>query len=476
MMPAALARLPCIAFLPQPVLACAVALALTAASGHAQPVPESREQISLSFSSVVREAAPAVVSIYARRVVEARMNPFFDDPLFGQLFGDFGRTVPRVQNALGSGVILSEDGMMVSNYHVVGGADEIRVMLDDRREFAAEVVLADEESDLAVLQISEGESLPVLELADSDRLEVGDLVLAIGNPFGVGQTVSSGIVSALARSNIAVGSGRGYFIQTDAAINPGNSGGALVDMAGRLVGINTAILTRTGGSHGIGFAIPSNLVAQVVAQAREGNKRFVRPWVGMSAQAVDASLAEAMDLGLPQGVVITDLHEDSPLRAGGLRAGDVIMAIDGEPVNSPPEMMFRLAARGIGQEAQLSYRRGEEEGEMVLALQTPPETPPRNRLEVSDHRLVLTGLVAETVNPAVIAEWNLSPGASGVLVVEARDLARRAGLRAGDLIVSVNGQRVSDTAALGRALRERVRFWEVEVLREGRRSLLRFRL
>lgn len=473
MPPVALARLSLCLL---PALLLAFVLALAAPPAAAQPLPESRAQIGLSFASVVREATPAVVSIHASRVVEARLSPFFDDPLFGQLFGDLGRSVPRVQNALGSGVILSDSGIMVSNYHVVAGADEIRVVLDDRREFAADVILSDEESDLAVLRINTDEALPALELADSDRLEVGDLVLAIGNPFGVGQTVSSGIVSALARSNIAVGSGRGYFIQTDAAINPGNSGGALVDMTGRLVGINTAILTRTGGSHGIGFAIPSNLVAQVVAQALEGRARFLRPWVGMSAQAVDAGLAEALGLGLPQGVVITDLHAQSPLREAGLRAGDLILTIDGEPVNSPPEVMFRLAARGIGAEVALGYRRGDEKGEMALALMAPPEDPPRNTLALRDPQQMLHGLVAENVNPAVIAERGLSPGISGVLVAEARAMARRAGLREGDLILAVNGVRMDDTAALERALRERVRFWEIEIIREGRRTLLRFRL
>ena len=464
---------------PSAPLSCALPLLLAVlfapVQATAQAVPESRAQISLSYASVVQEAAPAVVSIHARRVVEARVNPFFDDPLFGQLFGDFGRSVPRVQNALGSGVILSADGIMVSNYHVVRGADEIRVVLDDRREFAAEVILADEESDLAVLRIDEAEGLPTLELADSDALQVGDLVLAMGNPFGVGQTVSSGIVSALARSNIAVGSGRGYFIQTDAAINPGNSGGALVDMAGRLVGINTAILTRTGGSHGIGFAIPSNLVAQVVAQAREGNARFIRPWMGMSGQAVDAAMAEAMALGLPQGVVITDLHPASPLREAGLRPGDVILRVDGEPVNTPPEMMFRLAARGIGAEARLDYLSADEPGELMLALRAAPEDPPRNRQEF-DRRSVLSGLVAETINPAVIAERGLSPGVTGAVVVEAHDMARRAGLREGDLILSVNGVWIDDSAALVRALRDRVRFWEIEIMRDGRRSWLRFRV
>ena len=445
-------------------------------AGFAQELPEDRGEIALSFAPVVRETAPAVVSIYAQRVVETRVNPFFDDPLFGQLFGDFGRRVPRVQNALGSGVIVSEDGIVVSNHHVVGGADDIRVVLGDRREFSAELILEDAESDLAILRILGAEGLPVLQLADSDRLEVGDLVLAIGNPFGVGQTVSSGIVSALARSGIAVGSGRGYFIQTDAAINPGNSGGALVDLRGRLVGINTAILTRTGGSHGIGFAIPSNLVAQVVAQAQEGAPRFRRPWAGMGGQSVDASLAEAFGMSLPQGVVITELHPASPLAAAGLVAGDVILSLDGEPVNSPPEMIFRMAARGIGAEAVLGVLRNGSQEELTVTLIAPPEDPPRDRLEVR-HGVALRGLVAENINPAVIAEFDLPPGINaGVVVAESFDIAWRAGLRPGDVLLAVNRQPISTTDHLDRALRDPTRNWELEILREGRRTWLRFRI
>ena len=458
------------------VLVAAIAACLFPLAGVAQAVPEDRAEIALSFAPVVRAAAPAVVSIYARRVVEARANPFFDDPLFGQLFGDFGRRVPRVQNALGSGVIVSEDGIVVSNHHVVGGADDIRVVLGERREFSAELILEDAESDLAILRIRGAEGLPALALADSDRLEVGDLVLAIGNPFGVGQTVSSGIVSALARSGIAVGSGRGYFIQTDAAINPGNSGGALVNTRGRLVGINTAILTRTGGSHGIGFAIPSNLVAQVVAQAQDGEARFRRPWAGMAGQAVDASLAEAFDLTLPQGVVVTELHPLSPLAQAGLAPGDVILSLDGEPLNSPPEMVFRMAARGVGAEARLGILRNGTEEDVTVALIAPPEEPPRNRLEVR-HGIALRGLVAENINPAVIAEHDLPAGIDrGVVVTDARDIAWRAGLRPGDVLLAVNRQPVATTDDLDRVLRDPTRNWELEVLRDGRRTWLRFRI
>jgi Do/DeqQ family serine protease len=439
-----------------------------------ETVPRDRAEISLTFAPVVRQAAPAVVSIYARRVVEERVNPFFNDPLFSQLFGDRGQMAPRVQNALGSGVILSSDGIVVSNYHVVGGADDIRVVLNDRREFEADVVLQDRESDLAVLRLRGAEDLPAIQLANSDAVEVGDLVLAVGNPFGVGQTVSSGIVSALARSGLAVGSGRGYFIQTDAAINPGNSGGALVDMQGRLLGINTAILTRSGGSNGIGFAIPANLVSQIVAQARDGYTRFQRPWMGVTAQAVDAGLADAFGLDLPQGVVLTALHDASPMARAGLQQGDVVLAVDGEPVNSPQEMMFRLAARGIGGSSALTVLHDNTRQEATVALVAPPETPARNRLEVRG--LALRGLVADTINPAVIAEQGLDPAAQGVVVVETRDLAARAGLQPGDIVLSVNRHPVRDTSDLDRALRDPSRYWEIELVREGRRSLLRFRL
>jgi len=441
---------------------------------EAAPVPQDRAQISLTFAPIVRQTAPAVVSIYARRIVETRVNPFFNDPLFGQLFGDQSRHVPRVQNALGSGVILSSDGIVVSNNHVVGGADDIRVVLGDRREFAADVILADAESDLAILRLRDAADLPVITLANSDSVEVGDLALAIGNPFGVGQTVSSGIVSALARSGLAAGSGRGYFIQTDAAINPGNSGGALVDMAGRLVGINTAILTRSGGSNGIGFAIPANLVQQVVRQAQAGRSQFQRPWLGIAGQAMDASLAETFGQVLPQGVVITDMHPQSPLVQAGLRRGDVILAVDGEAVNSEQEVNFRLAAHGIGASADLTYLHSDQRTRVSVPLIAAPESPARDRLVVQAP--ALRGLVAENINPAVIAEHALEPGASGVMVVEVRDIAARAGLAPGDTIVSVNRQQIRATSDLDRVLRDPSRYWEVEILRGGHRSLLRFRL
>ncbi|WP_223814361.1 trypsin-like peptidase domain-containing protein [Roseicitreum antarcticum] len=446
-----------------------------AASAQMRAVPQDRTEVTLSFAPVVRAAAPAVVSIYARRLIAERRDPFADDPVFGNLFRDFGRSGPRAQNALGSGVIVSPEGIVVSNFHVVGGADEIRVVLNDGHEYDADIILSDEESDLAVLQMRGATGLPTLALRDSDSVEVGDLVLAIGNPFGVGQTVSGGIVSAMARSGIGVGSGRGYFIQTDAAINPGNSGGALVDLNGDLLGINTAIITQSGGSVGIGFAIPANLVAQVVAQAQAGRERFTRPWAGISAQAVDATLAEAFGLSAPRGVAISQMHPQSPLVAAGMQPGDIVLAVDGAPVNTAPEMMFRLSVQGIDARAALTYLRDGETLSAEVALAAPPEAPPRNAISITAP-VALRGLQVAQVNPGVITEMNLPLDSSGVVVADARDWAARAGLRAGDLILQINTTRVSNTADVARAAQEPTRNWLVEVMREGRKLALRFRI
>ncbi|TCO71522.1 trypsin-like peptidase domain-containing protein [Rhodovulum euryhalinum] len=450
-------------------------LAALPLSAEERRVPGSAAEISLSFAPVVRETAPAVVNIYARRVVADRVSPFAGDPFFSQLFRDFGRVQPRVQNSLGSGVIVSGDGLVVSNYHVVGQATEIRVVLADRREFDAEVLLGDEESDLAILRLTGARDLPALELRDSDTVEVGDLVLAIGNPFGVGQTVSQGIVSGLARSGLSIGGGRGYFIQTDAAINPGNSGGALVDMAGRLVGINTAILSRSGGSNGIGFAIPANLVSNFVEQARSGADRFQRPWAGVSGQPVDAALAGALGMDLPRGVVLTELHPASPFAAAGLRPGDVVLDLGGAAVNTPQEMLFRLSSEGVGGKIAVAYLRDGKTREARVALIAPPDSPPRDPVTVSG-RSVLAGLSVVNLNPAVAQEAGLPSGAAGVLVTDPGEVGARAGLRPGDILVQINDRAIRDTADVARAAREGGRNWYVEYLRGGQRGVLRFRV
>jgi Do/DeqQ family serine protease len=450
-------------------------LAIPPAAAAETAVPVSRAAIAQSFVPVVQRAAPAVVNIYARTLVAGRPGLFADDPFFGPLFRDLVPAQPRMQNSLGSGVIVRADGLVVSNFHVVGMADEIRVVLADRREFAARVVLADEASDLAVLRIEGAGELPTLAFRDSDEVEVGELVLAIGNPFGVGQTVSMGIVSALARAGLGVGDGRGYFIQTDAAINPGNSGGALVDGAGRLVGINTAILTPTGGSAGIGFAIPSNLVAAVVAQAAEGAARFRRPWAGVAAQAVDAGMAEALGLARPEGVLLSDLHPESPFRAAGLRPGDLVTRIDGMPVNAPEEMLYRLSARGIGGTAEVVWLRDGAERRAAVRLAPPPDSPPRAERTLG-RRAVLPGLRIARINPAVTEELGLDAAVQdGVVVIAAEGPAATVGLRTGDIILAVNGAAVDSPAAAERALSARESVWAIDILRDRQRLRLRFR-
>lgn len=438
-------------------------------------VPQSQAEISLGFAPLVKQAAPAVVNIYAKRIVNVRASPFSGDPFFQNLFRDFDRPRQRVQNSLGSGVILSSDGIVVSNYHVVGEATDIRVVLNDRREYSGRVLLSDQESDLAILKLDGAQNMPALALRDSETVEVGELVLAIGNPFGVGQTVSSGIVSGLARSGTAMGNARGYFIQTDAPINPGNSGGALVDINGQLIGINTSILSRSGGSNGIGFAIPSALVAQFVAQAQAGNSRFLRPWAGVTGQPVDADLSDGLGLERPGGIVLSDFHPSSPVLAAGLQPGDVITAVDGAPVNTPAEMIYRMSVAGLGGQATLTRIRNGDSADVRLDLIAPPEDPPRAPM-VTPKDVAIPGMTLERINPAVIAERGLPLNAYGVLVAGLGPSAARAGLREGDILLGINGKSVTTPAeAIAQMLSARNRL-ALDVQRGGRRIALRFRL
>ncbi len=451
--------------------ALALAAALAAAPAAAQVVPESAVQMQLSFAPLVRKAAPAVVNIYATTFVDNGASPYADDPMLSQLLRQLQDDNPsaEAENSLGSGVILSPDGLVVSNYHVVGEADEIVVVLSDRREYQAQIVLKDEESDLAVMRLQGARDLPVLPLADSDRAEVGELVLAIGNPFGVGQTVSSGIISGLGRSTLSEGSERGYFLQTDAPINPGNSGGALINMAGELVGINTAILTRDGGSDGVGFAIPSNLVAAVMAQAQAGAATFARPWVGLSGQSVDGRTAEALGMDRPQGMLVTDLDPGSPFAVAGISPGDVILAIDGLPVYTPPEVEFRLAVAGADDALTVAYMRDGFAAETSVNL-TAAADPGSSSATVGDGPL--QGLDVAALNDELRADLRLPRGLAGVVVTAARDGAFGGGLRPGDLIIGVNGAAVESPADVVAAARSRE--ITVEIMRRGRWVQLEF--
>jgi len=452
-----------------------LALAVLPATAEEMRVPQGEAEIRTGFVPVVRVTAPAVVNIYAKRIVRGRRSPFEDDPFFGSLFRDFNEPRPRIQNSLGSGVILGEDGLVVTNFHVVGRATDIRVVLNDRREFSARVLLSDEESDLAVLQIQEAGQMPALELRDSDTVEVCELVLAIGNTFGVGQTVSSGIVSGLARSGTATGNARGYFIQTDAPINPGNSGGALVDVNGRLIGINTSILTRSGGSDGIGFAIPSALVRQVLTQARAGNTRFERPWAGLGGQTVTSDMADGLGLDRPGGVAVSQVHPQSPFHDAGLRPGDVITEVDGEPVNTPAEMIFRMSVAGLGTDASVSFYRQGRVRTVSVSMIAPPNIPPPDQVETGP-AAAIPGLVLSRVNPAIVARYDLSLSAEGVVVEDPGAIGTRAGLREGDVLRAINGVPVRTPAQAGELLTEARGRLALEVQRGTRRAVLRFRL
>lgn len=448
-----------------------LALMMSQTAGAQTRVPANELELRMSYAPIVKSAAPSVVNIYAQRVVQAQASPFASDPFFSQFFNM--QTRPRLQNSLGSGVILGDGGIVVSNYHVVGDATDIRVVLADKREFDADLVLADQQTDLAVLRLRDAPALPALPFADSDAVEVGDLVLAIGNPFGVGQTVSSGIISASARSG-QVGGRPGYFIQTDAPINPGNSGGALVDMDGRLVGINTAIVTRSGGSNGIGFAIPANLVRQFVAQAEAGQTELNRPWAGVTVQPVDGPLAEALGLEVPRGVLISALHPQSPFAAAGLAVGDVVTAIGGLPVDGAPEMQFRLLTLGIGATTEVRFLRDFTESAVQVALAPAPEDPPRDMFRIQT-RSILNGLTVANANPGLVTELGLPFETTGVIVVEVEGVAQRTRLRPGDILRRINGVELASTDALRRVAAARASGYEIEFERAGQRGVMRLR-
>jgi Do/DeqQ family serine protease len=448
-----------------------IALALFIVPGMAQTkvAPENQSQILLSFAPVVKKTVPAVVNIYTRTVIKQRRT--FHDEFFDQFFGEgMGMPRERVSSSLGSGVIVDQNGLIVTNHHVVRDATDIRVALSDKREFDAKLLVSDAKTDLAVLKIdTKGEDLPSLEFADSDELDVGDLVLAIGNPFGVGQTVTSGIVSALARTQVGVTDYQ-FFIQTDAAINPGNSGGALVNMQGELIGINTAIYSRSGGSIGIGFSVPSNMVRTVVQSAAGGKVR--RPWLGGEFQDVTAEIAESLDFARPEGALILTLHPASPLQAAGLRRGDVIIAVDGRLIENAQELGYRAATARIGETRIVEYRRGSKSYQSNVRMITAPETVPRDESMIEGNS-PLQGLVVTNLSPAVAEEMGMSVSAEGVVVKTALTGPAARFFQTGDVLLEVNGELVATVRDLRRVLRNAASYRDIIILRGKRQLRLR---
>ncbi len=454
------------------VLNLAAMMGLGAAQAQTQrQAPETRQQITLSFAPVVQRSMPAVVNVYGSRQERRASNPFMDDPFFRRFFGDGGFGVPRerAQQSLGSGVVVdARAGLVVTNHHVIEGMTEVKVSLADRREVEAEIVLRDPRTDLAVIKLKNTAGITaMLELADSEAVQVGDLVLAIGNPFGVGQTVTQGIVSALARTQVGIADYQS-FIQTDAAINPGNSGGALVDMQGRLIGINTAIFSRTGASHGIGFAIPAAMVRIVVESAKAGSASVRRPWFGARLQGVTPDIAEGLGLDRPTGVVVAAVFDKGPAEEAGLKRGDVILQMDGQAIDDPDGFGYRLATRALGSTANLAVMRGRSRLNLAVKMVVAPETRPRDPVKVGG-RGPFTGLTVVNLSPAVAEELTIEVGSEGVAVmeVEADSPAGQIGFQKGDILMAVNRDTIATTRDVERLTRDRARGWEVTLNRKG---------
>lgn len=460
-----------------PVLIILAACSRPAGDLGAQPLPEATRRVPTdagsmkqSFAPVVRKASPAVVNVFARRVVRQQVDPFW---------GLFGGGVPRerVQQSLGSGAVVRSDGVVLTNHHNIEGAQEIMVVTADRREWPATVLLDDPRADLAVLKIeTKGERLPTIAIDDSEAVQVGDLVLAIGNPFGVGLTVTNGIVSALARTETGI-SDYSSFIQTDAAINPGNSGGPLVDMDGDLVGVNTAILSRSGTSSGVGFAIPAAVARQVVSAALGGGHVVVRPWLGAKTQGVTAEIARSMGLSTPQGVVVTDVWPGGPAARAGLGQGDVIAAVDGQAVYDEGALTYRIGGHRPGDSVPLTVRRnGGAERSLPVRVDAPPSNPAPDEKTVNG-RNPLGGATVVNLSPATAYAIGLDPFAGrGVLVTQVgQGYAQTIGLQRGDFIREINGQPVATTADLARIVTSGARAWTVTIERDGRRITAQFR-
>jgi Do/DeqQ family serine protease len=461
-----------------PILALLAACSGPAPSSRAQGadlpaprrVPSDLATMKLSFAPVVRRAAPAVVNVFSKRVVRAQVDPFWG------LFAGGGMTREAVQQSLGSGSIVRADGVILTNHHNIENASEIMVVTADRREWPARVLLDDARADLAVLKIDpKGEALPTIAIDDHESPQVGDLVLAIGDPFGVGQTVTNGIVSALARSDVGI-SDYSFFIQTDAAINPGNSGGPLVDMDGDLIGVNTAIVSGSGTSSGVGFAIPAAMARQVVSAALGGGHAVERPWLGARTQALTGEMARSMGMAAPQGVIVTDVWPGGPAARAGLAQGDVVVSVDGAGVFDETGLNYRIATRRPGDSLQLAVRKN---GGAVRTIAVRVETPPAQ--PAADPRTIvganpLAGASVANLSPASAYQYGVDPFAGRGVVVTAvgGGFAQRVGIQAGDFIRAVNGRKIATTAELQAAVAGAAGSWTLSIERAGQMITAQF--
>jgi Do/DeqQ family serine protease len=432
--------------------------------------PSSTGEIRLSFAPVVKRVAPSVVNVYAARVVENHV-PMFDDPIFRRFFGGDRQ---QIQRSLGSGVIVDPAGLVVTNHHVIENADQVKVSLADKREFEADIVLKDQHADLAVLRLRDvREPFHAIELGDSDGLQVGDVVMALGNPFGVGQTVTHGIVSAVSRTQVGV-TDYGFFIQTDAAINPGNSGGALVDLSGKLVGINTAIFSRSGGSQGIGFAIPVNMVKGVIASAQGGSAVVRRPWLGAKLQPLTQEIADSLSLKRPAGALVQSVAPGSPAARAGMKRGDLVVSVDGQDVDDANAFDYRFATKPLGGQATIGVLRGGREVKLTVPLETLPDAPREEA--VIKTRSPFLGAKIANLSPALAEELRMDIDAKGVVVTDVEDgsTAYGFGLQKGDIVLVVNGVRIETTHDLVSVLSKPSSRWQLTIQRNGQRISVTF--
>ncbi|WP_379770394.1 Do family serine endopeptidase [Flaviflagellibacter deserti] len=452
------------------VLAAATAVLAAPASAQQRVVPTSQAEVRLSYAPLVKQVTPAVVNVYASRVVQQRPRGFpFEDPLFQEFFGG-QMAVPRerVQRSLGSGVLVGAEGLIVTNNHVVEGMTDVRVALQDQREFDVDIVLTDAQSDIAVLRVKDAKgSFPVLPLVESDSIEVGDMVLAVGNPYGLGQTVTQGILSAVRRVQ-KKGGEQAVYLQTDAAINQGNSGGALVDMKGQLVGINTSIFSKSGGSDGIGFAVPASIVRLVLDAARAGDKVVRRPWLGAELQPVTREIADSLGLDRPFGALIAELDENSPAANAGLKPGDLVTAVDGKMVEDPTALTYQMTIKPLGGQARLAVMRDGKEQAISVKVEPAPETTPRDE-QVLDGKGPLNGAKVVNLSPAVAEEIGEDGPPNGVVIIDiARgSIAARTGFVRGDRVLQVNDTRIDSAKKLAAANSESQRLWKITIERNG---------